>query len=190
MNIKGMYEDGLYKDIVEYYERTHDLYDVKYVALSYKELNEYEKAFNVLTGALEICKNQAERIEYCLMKYEISCYLYGRTDMTSLICLGQIAINYYLAEEKEKALKILQLFYNEHHKAYDDDELVCHALTFIYQIVSEMQDYKARAYFSQLKYETFSTVYGYNDIKTLNALHCMALDLCLVNRLFLITFKI
>ena len=188
MNIKGMYEDGLYKDIVEYYERTHDLDDVKYVALSYKELNEYEKAFNVLTEAPEICKNQAERIEYCLMKYEISRYLYGRTNMTSLICLGHIGINYYLAEKK--ALKILQLFYNEHHKAYNDDELVCHALTVIYQIVSEMQDYKARAYFSQLKYETFSTVYGYNDIKTLNALHCMALDLCLVNRLLLITFKI
>lgn len=92
--------------------------------------------------------------------------------------------------QKKKALTILQLFYNEHHKAYNDDELVCHALTVIYQIVSEMQDYKARAYFSQLKYETFSTVYGYNDIKTLNALHCMALGLCLVNRLFLITFKI
>lgn len=38
MNIKGMYEDGLYKDIVEYYERTHDLDDVKYVALLCKEL--------------------------------------------------------------------------------------------------------------------------------------------------------
>lgn len=37
MNIKGMYEDGLYKDIVEYYERTHDLDDVKYVALLCKE---------------------------------------------------------------------------------------------------------------------------------------------------------
>lgn len=190
MDIKGMYEDGLCKDIVAYYERTHDLDNAKYVALSYKELNEYEKAFNVLTGALEICKSQSERIEYCLIKYEISCYLYGRTDMTSLICLGHIGINYYLAEEKEKTLKILQLFYNEHHKAYDDDELVCHALTVIYQIVSEMQDYKARAYYSQPKYETFSTVYGYNDIKTLNALHCMALDLYLVNRLFLITFKI
>ena len=92
--------------------------------------------------------------------------------------------------QKKKALKILQLFYNEHHKAYNDDELVCHALTVIYQIVSEMQDHKARAYFRQLKYDSFSTVYGYNDIKTLNALHCMALDLCLVNRLFLITFKI
>lgn len=100
MNIKGMYEDGLYKDIVEYYERTHDLDDVKYVALSYKELNEYEKAFNVLTEAPEICKNQAERIEYYLMKYEISSYLYGRTNMTSLICLGHIGINFYLAEEK------------------------------------------------------------------------------------------
>ena len=182
MDIKGMYDNELYKDIVEYYERTHDLDDAKYVALSYKELNEYEKAFNVLTEALEICKNQAERIEYCLMKYEISCYLYGRTDMTSLLCLGQIGINYYLAEEKEKALKILQLFYTEHHKAYNDDELVCHALTVIYQIVSEMQDYKASAYYSQLQYDTFSTVYGYNDIKTLNALYCMALDLYLVNR--------
>ena len=80
------------------------------------------------------------------------------------------------------------MFYNEHHKAYNDDELVCHALTVIYQIVSEMQDYKARAYYSQPKYETFSRVYGYNDINTLNALHCMALDLYLVNRLFLITF--
>ncbi len=100
MNIKGMYEDGLYKDIVEYYERIHDLDDVKYVALSYKELNEYEKVFNVLTGALEVCKSQSERIEYCLMKYEISSYLYGRTNMTPLICLGHIGINYYLAEEK------------------------------------------------------------------------------------------
>ena len=102
MDIKGMYEDGLCKDIVAYYERTHDLDNAKYVALSYKELNEYEKAFNVLTGALEICKNQAERVEYCLMKYEISSYLYGRTNMTSLICLGHIDINYYLAEEKKK----------------------------------------------------------------------------------------
>lgn len=102
MDIKGMYEDGLCKDIVAYYERTHDLDNAKYVALSYKELNEYEKAFNVLTGALEICKNQAERVEYCLMKYEISSYLYGRTNMTSLICLGHIGINYYLAEEKKK----------------------------------------------------------------------------------------
>lgn len=182
MDIKGMYEEGLCKDIVAYYERTHDLDNAKYVALSYKELKEYEKAFNVLTEALEICKNQSDRIEYCLMKYEISCYLYGRTDKTSLLCLGQIGIDYYLAEEKEKALKILQLFYNEHHKAYDDDELVCHTLTLIYQIVSEMQDYKARAYYSQLKYETFSTVYGYNDIKTLNALYCTALDLYLVSR--------
>lgn len=40
-----MYDNELYKDIVEYYERTHDLDDAKYVALSYKELNEYEKAF-------------------------------------------------------------------------------------------------------------------------------------------------
>ena len=61
MDIKGMYDNELYKDIDEYYERTHDLDDAKYVALSYKELNEYEKAFNVLTEALEICKNQAER---------------------------------------------------------------------------------------------------------------------------------
>lgn len=102
MDIKGMYEDGLCKDIVAYYERTHDLDNAKYVALSYKELNEYEKAFNVLTEALKICKNQAERVEYCLMKYEISSYLYGRTNMTSLICLGHIGINYYLAEEKKK----------------------------------------------------------------------------------------
>lgn len=102
MDIKGMYEDGLCKDIVAYYERTHDLDNAKQVVLSYKELNEYEKAFNVLTEVLEICKNQAERIEYCLMKYEISSYLYGRTNMTSLICLGHIGINYYLAEEKEK----------------------------------------------------------------------------------------
>lgn len=72
------------------------------MALSYKELNEYEKAFNVLTEALKICKNQAERVEYCLMKYEISSYLYGRTNMTSLICLGHIGINYYLAEENKK----------------------------------------------------------------------------------------
>lgn len=72
------------------------------MALSYKELNEYEKAFNVLTEALKICKNQAERIEYCLMKYEISSYLYGRINMISLICLGHIGINYYLAEEKKK----------------------------------------------------------------------------------------
>ena len=100
MDIKGMYEEGLCKDIVAYYERTHDLDNAKYVALSYKELKEYEKAFNVLTEALEICKNQAERIEYCLMKYEISSYLYGRTNMTSLICLGHIGIIYYLAEEK------------------------------------------------------------------------------------------
>lgn len=85
MDIKWMYDNELYKDIVEYYERTHDLDDVKYVALSYKELNEYEKAFNVLTGALEVCKSQSERIEYCLMKYEISSYLYGKTNMTSLI---------------------------------------------------------------------------------------------------------
>lgn len=106
MNIREMYENELCKDIVAYYERTHDLDDAKYVALSYKELKEYEKAFNVLTEALEICKNQSDRIEYCLMKYEISCYLYGRTDKTSLLCLGQIGINYYLAEEKEKALKI------------------------------------------------------------------------------------
>lgn len=182
MNIREMYENKLYKEIVAYYERTHDLDNAKYVALSYKELKEHEKAFNVLTEALEICKNQSDRIEYCLMKYEISCYLYGRTDKTSLLCLGQIGIDYYLAEEKEKALKILQLFYDEHYKAYDDDELVCHTLTLIYQIVSEMQDYKARAYYSQLKYETFSKVYGYNDIKTLNALYCTALDLYLVNR--------
>ena len=52
MDIKGMYDNELYKDIVEYYERTHDLDDAKYVALSYKELNEYEKAFNYyLKGA-------------------------------------------------------------------------------------------------------------------------------------------
>ena len=82
------------------------------------------------------------------------------------------------------------MFYNEHHKAYNDDELVCYALTVIIHIECEMQYYKARAYYSQPKYETFSTVYGYNDIKTLNALYCMALDLYLVNRLFLITFKI
>ena len=102
MNVREMYENELYKEIVEYYERTHDLDDAKYVALSYKELNEYEKTFNVLTEALKICKNQAERVEYCLMKYEISSYLYGRTNMTSLICLGHIGINYYLAEEKKK----------------------------------------------------------------------------------------
>lgn len=33
MDIKGMYEDGLCKDIVAYYERTHDLDDAKYVVL-------------------------------------------------------------------------------------------------------------------------------------------------------------
>lgn len=83
MNIKEMYENELYKEIVGYYERTHDLDDVKYVALLCKEL---------------------------------------------------------------KNLKILQLFYNEHHKAYDDDELVCHAPAVIYQIVSEMQSFLARVY--------------------------------------------
>lgn len=29
MDIKGMYEDGLCKDIVAYYERTHDLDNAK-----------------------------------------------------------------------------------------------------------------------------------------------------------------
>ena len=33
MDIKGMYEDGLCKDIVAYYERTHDLDNAKYVVL-------------------------------------------------------------------------------------------------------------------------------------------------------------
>lgn len=46
MNIKGMYEDGLYKDIVEYYERTHDLDDVKYVALLCEELKKLKKFYN------------------------------------------------------------------------------------------------------------------------------------------------
>lgn len=49
------------------------------------------------------------------------------------------------------------MFYNEHHKAYDDDELVCHASAVIYQIVSEMQDFLARVYYGQLKYETILT---------------------------------
>ncbi len=33
MDIKGMYDNELYKDIVEYYEQTYDLDDAKYVAL-------------------------------------------------------------------------------------------------------------------------------------------------------------
>lgn len=46
MNIKGMYEAGLYKDIVEYYERIHDLDDVKYVALLCEELKKLKKFYN------------------------------------------------------------------------------------------------------------------------------------------------
>ena len=48
MNIKGMYEAGLYKDIVEYYERIHDLDDVKYVALLCEELKKLKKFYNCL----------------------------------------------------------------------------------------------------------------------------------------------
>ena len=46
MNIKGMYEAGLYKDIVEYYELIHDLDDVKYVALLCEELKKLKKFYN------------------------------------------------------------------------------------------------------------------------------------------------
>lgn len=33
MDVREMYENELYKEIVEYYERTHDLHDAKYVVL-------------------------------------------------------------------------------------------------------------------------------------------------------------
>lgn len=38
MDVREMYENELYKEIVEYYERTHDLDDVKCVALFYGNL--------------------------------------------------------------------------------------------------------------------------------------------------------
>ena len=41
-----MYETELYKEIVGYYERTHDLDDVKYVALLCKEMKKLKKFYN------------------------------------------------------------------------------------------------------------------------------------------------
>lgn len=46
MSIKEMYDNVLYKDIGEYYERIHDLDDTKYVALLCKELKKLKKFYN------------------------------------------------------------------------------------------------------------------------------------------------
>lgn len=76
MDIKEMYAQGRYEDIIDYYETNNDLSIAKYAALSYMNTNEYGKMNNCLSEAYQKCKEPALCLEYAKILYDNYMLLY------------------------------------------------------------------------------------------------------------------